>query len=237
MFDSTGTRIAVPRSTTARRPGGPSSRSCGCWSSGRSSSPLFGSAVVGVDVATATGADAEGSTGSPNGTPPARSTRPSTATVGRCSRSSSSDVGADVPLDRRSRSAQRLIEVGDQVVHVLDAHADPDEVVRGSRGGPGGGRVRHDAGVLDQRFDAAEALGQREDLCPFAQLDGRVSCRRPGGPRSCRRTAASAWPPRVARVGLEAGVDDLGHLRMVGEQRVRRLRRCCSAAPCGSPAS
>ena len=49
-----------------------------------------------------------------------------------------------------------------EVVGILDAHRQPDEVARHLQHGTGHARVRHPARVFDERLDAAERLTQRE---------------------------------------------------------------------------
>jgi MFS family permease len=55
-----------------------------------------------------------------------------------------------------SGSAEGGPQVGDQVVGVLDADREPDEVARDLQGGARSAGMGHAAGVLDQRLDAAE---------------------------------------------------------------------------------
>ena len=82
-----------------------------------------------------------------------------------------------------------------QVVDVLDADRDADHVVGDADLlAPLGGhrRVRHGRGMADQRFDAAEALGERHQ--PHAvQQRARAS-------RATRARTRSAPPkPRICR--------------------------------------
>ena len=42
----------------------------------------------------------------------------------------------------------------------------PDQIVGHLEGRPGGREVGHRAGLLDQRLDRAQGLGQGEDPCP-----------------------------------------------------------------------
>jgi hypothetical protein len=51
---------------------------------------------------------------------------------------------------------QRLLQIGDQVVHGLDADRQPDEVGRHLEFGTGNAGVCHPARVVDLRLDAAE---------------------------------------------------------------------------------
>ena len=53
------------------------------------------------------------------------------------------------------------------------------------------GGVGHDRRVLDQAFDAAQALGQREDLHVLEKAPWRRPGRCSGRARSCRRSRAS----------------------------------------------
>ena len=73
----------------------------------------------------------------------------------------------------RGRADERRLEIGDEVVGRLDPDREPDEVPRRRRTGRVGGRgVRHPVRVLDQALDAAERLGEREDLRPGDERDG-----------------------------------------------------------------
>ena len=65
---------------------------------------------------------------------------------------------------RRELSRQRLVEVGDQVVDVLDPDTQPDQVARHLERRAGDRGVGHPAGMLDQRLDPAERLAQDDDL-------------------------------------------------------------------------
>jgi len=63
-----------------------------------------------------------------------------------------------------------LFEIGDQVGDVLDANRHPDQALADADAGPLDADVGHLAGVLDQRFDAAEAFGEQEKLRAFHNL-------------------------------------------------------------------
>jgi MFS family permease len=65
-------------------------------------------------------------------------------------------AGAVMPETRRPESAERSSEVGEQVVGVLDADREPDQVARDLEGGARSAGMGHATGVLDQRLDAAE---------------------------------------------------------------------------------
>jgi len=56
----------------------------------------------------------------------------------------------------QARSAEGGAQVGEQVLGVLDAHREPDEVARDLEGGARNAGMGHAPGVLDQRLDAAE---------------------------------------------------------------------------------
>ena len=68
-------------------------------------------------------------------------------------------MGAVMPETRglaRDDSAQRRAEVGEQVLGVLDADREPNQVARDLEGGARSAGMGHAAGVLDQRLDTAE---------------------------------------------------------------------------------
>ena len=90
------------------------------------------------------------------------------------------------------RSAQRLVQVGEQVVDVLDADREPHQVAGHLERRAGGAGVGHPARVLDQRLDAAERLGQREQLRPLADLQRGVLAVPRAGTRPSRRSRTSA---------------------------------------------
>src|SRR5438105_13590110 len=72
------------------------------------------------------------------------------------------------PSDRR----ERLLEVGAQVLDILDAHRQPHQRITDAERRARlerNGCVGHDGGVLDQAFDAAQALGEREVLHRFEE--------------------------------------------------------------------
>lgn len=56
----------------------------------------------------------------------------------------------------QDQSAQRRAEVGEEVVDVLDAHRQPDQVARDLQSGASHAGMGHAAGVLDERLDATE---------------------------------------------------------------------------------
>ena len=66
---------------------------------------------------------------------------------------------------------QRLLEVFDQIVDVLEAHGDAQEIVRRDRAGPFDGDA-----VLDETLGAAEAggLGEERESARDAERLGRA---------------------------------------------------------------
>ena len=70
---------------------------------------------------------------------------------------------------------QRLLQIGDQIVAILDPRRQPHQRIRNADRGALLGRdraMRHQRRVLDQAFDAAEAFGQREQLRAFEEAFG-----------------------------------------------------------------
>src|SRR5437868_2983296 len=106
---------------------------------------------------------------------------------------------------------ERMLELGDQVLDILDAHreahqpvadAEPGAHVLGQRG------VRHDRRMLDQALDAAEALGEREELATLEEALRRAE----SAFEDSRHHAAVALVhllggEQVLRMTGEAGVD------------------------------
>ena len=72
-------------------------------------------------------------------------------------------------------SSERLFQVGDQILHVLDAHREAHQAVVDAQCRALVGRnrgVRHQRRMLDQAFDASQAFGQRKDLAAFEETPG-----------------------------------------------------------------
>ncbi len=63
-------------------------------------------------------------------------------------------------------SGQRVRQVGQQVLDVLDTDGQPDQVGRHLERGPGDAGMGHQVRVLDQRLDPAQRLGQGEQPRP-----------------------------------------------------------------------
>ena len=134
------------------------------------------------------------------------------------------DRGGDrLPRRARGRDAglgERLLQIGLEVRQVLDPDGEPDQRIADADVGAHLGRhrgVRHDRRMLDQALDAAQALGQREDLAAlehaqrgaFAALHDR------------RHHAAArghlAQRERMLRVAREPRVVHAFDLRMLRE--------------------
>src|SRR6185312_12344976 len=124
-------------------------------------------------------------------------------------------------------STQRVIEVGDQVVEILDADGKADEgvadaerlaLLRWQRG------VRHDGGMLDQALDPAQALGQREDLDPLEEAPrfGQAALELD---RDHAAVAVHLAPGQlVLWMAGETRIVDAGHLRVARQMLGDRLR-------------
>ena len=65
-------------------------------------------------------------------------------------------VAAGVAMPETKGLAERRDEVGDEVVDVLDADRQADQVARDLQGGARSAGMGHAAGVLDQRLDSTE---------------------------------------------------------------------------------
>ncbi|CRK35398.1 hypothetical protein BN1708_006723 [Verticillium longisporum] len=104
-------------------------------------------------------------------------------------------------------------DVADEVGSVLDTAADADEVVKDTNGlalvagDAGVGHARRD---LDERLDAAEGLGEGEDLGELAEaLGGGVAAANAEGEHAAAHGVAVLLAGNVAvGVGVEAGVVD-----------------------------
>src|SRR4029077_6370838 len=70
---------------------------------------------------------------------------------------------------------QRLIQIRDEVLHVLDPDRQPHQAVGESHAAPHVGRhtrMRHRGRMPDQAFDAAERFRERKDLGPPDEAPG-----------------------------------------------------------------
>ena len=116
-------------------------------------------------------------------------------------------------LGTHNRLLQRLQHIFPQVVHVLDAAAQPDQIVEHARRFPlvlGNACMRHGGRHFAQRFDAAERLGEHEDLGVLTEaLGDRGAAFEPEGEHTAAHTVAVLFDGDGAlRVGLQAGVVD-----------------------------
>ena len=103
--------------------------------------------------------------------------------------------------ERERSSAQRLVQVGDQVADVLEADAEPDQVAGDLERGARHRGVGHPARVLDQRLDPAQRLGQGEHLGPAAGVDGGLLAAR------TRKADHAAEPAHLPLGHVVLGVD------------------------------
>src|SRR5919204_3460563 len=69
------------------------------------------------------------------------------------------------------RPDERDLEIGDEVVGRLESDGEPDQIPRCRERRVGGRGVRHARGMLDQALDAAERLGELEDLRASDQVN------------------------------------------------------------------
>jgi poly(3-hydroxybutyrate) depolymerase len=108
---------------------------------------------------------------------------------------------------RRRAPDERGLEVGEQVLAGLDPDRQPNEVAGRRERRCGGRRVGHARGMLDQAFDAAERLGEREQLRAGDEVDGlgfRLHQERDHAAEVAHLSARDL----VAGVVREAGVED-----------------------------
>src|SRR5258708_13455074 len=84
-----------------------------------------------------------------------------------------------MPCPYNSHLIERVIEISDQIFHVLDADRNADESVgdadafadfRGDRG------MSHRRGMRDQSLDAAQAFRKRADLYMVEHFPGLLEC-------------------------------------------------------------
>src|SRR5690606_21294869 len=76
-----------------------------------------------------------------------------------------------VGLRLRGSASEGLAQIGQEVVDVLDADREPDEVGGHFERRAGRGGVGHAAGVLDERFAAAQGFRERDHPDAVARLD------------------------------------------------------------------
>src|SRR5207302_7048945 len=123
---------------------------------------------------------------------------------------------------------ERVFQLGEEVVNVLDADRQAHQAlvdaelgahVLGQRG------VSHDRRVLDQALDAAEALGESEELAALEETPGALQPALKNG-RHHAAVAAVHLPfcKGVLGVACKAGIEDLFDFRMLFEP-LRDLHR------------
>src|SRR5664279_4302357 len=95
----------------------------------------------------------------------------SNANASRCAVMRVSSLDVVIECRQRDASVQRIAQVGQQVLDVLDADREPDQVVTNLQLGPGDAGMRHQARVFDQRFHPTQGLTEGEQPGPLADLD------------------------------------------------------------------
>src|SRR5690349_12440062 len=116
-----------------------------------------------------------------------------------------------------ARLSERLIEVGDEVVDILDADGKANERVADAERAALLGRergVRHDRGMLDEAFDAAQALGEREDLDALEETPGHGEIAVELGGDHAAEPLHLAPCKRMLRVARKTGIVDARDLGM-----------------------
>ena len=122
--------------------------------------------------------------------------------------------------------AERLLQVSDQIVRVLKADGQADQVGGHFERGAGHGGVGHGARMLDQGFHAAQGFGQGEHFGGSGELLGRFETGGDlDGDHAAETAVHLACRDVVARVGFEAwipytfhfgaGFEPLGHFHGV----------------------
>ena len=118
---------------------------------------------------------------------------------------------ADITRGRSARQCR--LQVGDQVVRLLDADRKAQEVARHRRG-----RALDAGAVLDQALDAAQRGGALPQSAPARRSRSRPPRRRAPGSTACRRSR----PASAARPGHGRG-------SWAGRGRAPRPRAACPA--------
>src|SRR5262245_46296980 len=123
--------------------------------------------------------------------------------------------------------AERLAQVGDQVLDVLDADGQAYEAVRDADAQPLrrlDDGVRHRDRVRDQRLDGAQILGERAEPHGIHELLAGLDSALDLEPQHRAEAARLLFRERVLREALEARVRDTADLRMLLEELRDRLR-------------
>src|SRR5437588_6381508 len=116
---------------------------------------------------------------------------------------------------------ERVFQLGEEVVNVLDAHRQAHQALADAElGAHGLGQrgVGHDRRVLDQALDAAKALGESEELAALEEPPGALQPALKNG-RHHAAVAAVHLPfcKGVLGVACKAGIEDLLDFRMLFE--------------------
>src|SRR4051794_14251380 len=128
-------------------------------------------------------------------------------------------VNVEPKPTQTARSAKGLVEVGQEAVDGLDSDAEPDQVRRHLELGARHAGVGHPPGVLDQRLDAAERLGQREHAGAVAHLERALLAALRAERHHAAEAVHLAVGHLVAGVVRQPGVVDLLH-PLVGSEEL-----------------
>src|SRR5258708_11220227 len=114
-----------------------------------------------------------------------------------------------------------MLQFGDQILDVLDADRKAHESIADAEAGAhvlGQRGVRHDRRVLDETLDAAEALGEREEL---AALEEALGCSEStlddGGDHAAIALVHLLCREQVLRMAGKAGINHALDLRVLLE--------------------
>src|SRR5436190_358345 len=126
---------------------------------------------------------------------------------------------AAMTVERRKTLIQRVLELGDQVLDMLDADRQAHEAVADAEAGAHVLRqrgVRHDRRVFDQAFYPAETLGEGEEL---AALEKAARCTEPSLQHRAHHAAVALVHllrgEQMLRVARQTRIDHAFHLRVL----------------------
>lgn len=74
----------------------------------------------------------------------------------------------------RGQRHQRVFQIVKEIVNGLESHTESHQITGHLIAGAGGAGMGHLGRMLNEALHGAEALGQREDAGPRAELDGSV---------------------------------------------------------------
>src|SRR6185312_9973017 len=123
------------------------------------------------------------------------------------------------PSSSVTSSFQRLGGVGDEVVGVLDAHADADEAIRDTDRGSLGGRhrgVRRESRLRDERVDASQTRCVRHDPQTADEALGRIAATRELDGHHTAESVQGCTRDFVIRMRRQARVVHAGELGPLG---------------------